>query len=134
MSLRVGLIGCGNISESISTTRRCFRDIAFVACADIDPDGARNGRRSDTQSPRARVGELLASDDVDIVLNLTIPEAHAEVSLAALEAGKHVYSEKPLATTVADGRAIVAAARAKGCASAPRRTRCSAPASSGRAR
>ena len=58
--------------------------------------------------------DLLKSDDVDIVLNLTIPEAHAEVSLQALEAGKHVYSEKPLATTVADGVAIVAAAKARG--------------------
>ena len=58
--------------------------------------------------------DLLKSDDVDIVLNLTIPEAHAEVSLKAIEAGKHVYSEKPLATAVADGVAIVAAAKAKG--------------------
>ena len=58
--------------------------------------------------------DLLKSDDVDIVLNLTIPEAHAEVSLQAIEAGKHVYSEKPLATAVADGVAIVAAAKARG--------------------
>ena len=58
--------------------------------------------------------DLLKSDDVDIVLNLTIPEAHAGVSLQAIEAGKHVYSEKPLATAVADGVAIVAAAKAKG--------------------
>ena len=60
------------------------------------------------------MNDLLKSDDVDIVLNLTIPEAHAEVSLQAIDAGKHVYSEKPLATAVADGVAIVAAAQAKG--------------------
>ena len=56
----------------------------------------------------------MASGDVDIVLNLTIPEAHAEVSLRALEAGEHVYSEKPLATTIAEGVAIVAAAKTRG--------------------
>jgi predicted dehydrogenase len=60
------------------------------------------------------VEDLLKSDDVDIVLNLTIPEAHVGVSLQAIEAGKHVYSEKPLATRVTDGEAIVAAAKAKG--------------------
>ena len=59
------------------------------------------------------VPDLLKRDDVDIVLNLSIPEAHAEVSLAALESGKHVYSEKPLATTVADGASILDAARAR---------------------
>ena len=75
-----------------------FRDIAFTACADIDAAAAeRQARRFviEARSPKA----LLNSDDVDIVLNLTIPEAHAEVSLAAIEAGKHVYTEKPLATT-----------------------------------
>ena len=65
-------------------------------------------------SPCASVKALLASADVDIVLNLTIPQAHAEVTLAALAAGKHVYTEKPLATTVAAGERIVAEARARG--------------------
>ena len=60
-----------------------------------------------------RVKELLADEEVDIVLNLTIPEAHAEVSLAAIDAGKHVYTEKPLANTVADGAKIISAAKAK---------------------
>src|SRR5690606_23094174 len=58
--------------------------------------------------------ELLADPDIEIVLNLTIPQAHAEISLAALEAGKHVYSEKPLAVTVEDGQRIIARAKQLG--------------------
>ena len=60
------------------------------------------------------VADLIAADDIDIVLNLTIPEAHRDVSLAAIAAGKHVYSEKPLGITLAEGKAIVAAADAAG--------------------
>lgn len=113
MSLRVGLIGCGNISDIYLTNAPLFRDIVFVACADIRPEIAE--RQAERYAIDARpVKELLASADVDIVLNLTIPEAHADVSLSAIEAGKHVYSEKPLATTLADGQQIIEAARAGG--------------------
>jgi predicted dehydrogenase len=112
MSLRVGLVGCGNISDIYLTNAPLFPDIRFTACADIDPEArARQGSRYAIAARSVKA--LLASEDVDIVLNLTIPEAHAEVSLAAIEAGKHVYSEKPLATTVRDGETIVAAAKAK---------------------
>ena len=113
MSLRVGLVGCGNISDIYLDNAALFRDIAFTACADIDAEAAeRQARRFAIEARSLKA--LLQSDDVDIVLNLTIPEAHAEVSLAAIEAGKHVYTEKPLATTVPDGHAVVAAANAKG--------------------
>jgi predicted dehydrogenase len=113
MTQRVGLIGCGNISDVYLVNSRLFRDFLVTACADLVPAAAK--RQSEKYAIPARdIKALLASDDVDIVLNLTIPEAHAEVSLAALEAGKHVYSEKPLATNVADGRAIVALAKARG--------------------
>jgi predicted dehydrogenase len=113
VTLRIGLIGCGNISDIYLINAQLFRDIAFVACADLRPESAE--RQSKLYAIPARpVKDLLASEDVDIVLNLTIPEAHAEVSLSAIEAGKHVYSEKPLATTVADGRRILEAARARG--------------------
>ncbi len=112
MSLRVGLIGCGNISDIYLLNAPGFRDIRFTACADINPEAsARQGARYALAARSVKA--LLASEDVDIVLNLTIPEAHAEVSLAAIDAGKHVYTEKPLATTVRDGERIVAAARAK---------------------
>jgi predicted dehydrogenase len=111
--MRIGLVGCGNISDVYLKNAPRFRDIVFTAAADLNPDAAR--RQAERYAIDARsVKDLLASDDVDIVLNLTIPEAHAEVSLQALEAGKHAYSEKPLAATVADGVAVVAAAKARG--------------------
>jgi predicted dehydrogenase len=109
MSVGVGIVGCGNISEVYLVNAKLFRDIRVVACADIDVEAAK--RQADRHGVvAASVADLLKRDDVDVVLNLTIPEAHAEVSLSALECGKHVYSEKPLATTVSDGERILAAA------------------------
>ncbi len=111
--IRVGVVGCGNISDIYLTNAPRFRDFAVTACADLSADAA--ARQAQRYAIKARsVTDLLKSEDIDVVLNLTIPEAHAEVSLQALEAGKHVYSEKPLATAVADGVAIMAAAKAKG--------------------
>ena len=111
--MRVGLVGCGNISDIYLQNGPRFQDIVFIACADLNPEAA--NRQAERYAIDARsVEDLLKSGDVDIVMNLTIPEAHAEVSLQAIEAGKHVYSEKPLATSVADGVAIVAAAKARG--------------------
>jgi predicted dehydrogenase len=112
MSLGVGVVGCGNISEVYFVNAKLFRDIRFVACADIDAEAA--SRQADRHGAVAcGVADLMKRDDVDIVLNLTIPEAHAEVSLAALESGKHVYSEKPLAMAVADGARILAVGKAR---------------------
>jgi predicted dehydrogenase len=111
--VRVGVVGCGNISDVYLLNAPRFHDIVITACADLNSTAAE--RRAERYAIDARsVEELLKSDDVDIVLNLTIPEAHAQVSLRALDAGKHVYSEKPMATTVSDGVAILAAAKAKG--------------------
>jgi predicted dehydrogenase len=110
--MRVGLVGCGNISDIYLQNGRRFRDIVFTACADINAEAAK--RQAERYAIHGRsVNDLLKSDDVDIVLNLTIPEAHAQVSLQAIDAGKHVYSEKPLSTAVADGVALVAAAQAR---------------------
>lgn len=111
--MRVGIIGCGNISDIYATNAPLFRDIDFVACADLMPVAAERlsakfGLRKLT------VDDLLTADDIDAVLNLTIPTTHAEVSLAAIANGKHVYSEKPLATSLADGQEVVSAARAAG--------------------
>ncbi|WP_152046302.1 Gfo/Idh/MocA family protein [Aureimonas psammosilenae] len=106
MVQRIGLVGCGVISGIYLHNASLFRDITFTACADMRPESAK--ARADEYGIRAlTLDELYRSEEVDIVLNLTNPEAHAEVALKALEAGKHVYGEKPLATSLADGQAIM---------------------------
>jgi predicted dehydrogenase len=113
MSMRIGLIGCGNISDIYLLNGPLFRDVKFVACADINEAAAK--RQAERYAIRAMSPrDLIASADIDIVLNLTIPESHAEVSQSALEAGKHVYGEKPLATNLADGVRLMQTAAAKG--------------------
>jgi predicted dehydrogenase len=104
--MRVGIIGCGNISDVYATNSRLFKDIDIVACADVSPQAA-DRVATKFALRKMSVDDLLSANDIDIVLNLTIPTAHAEVSRAALAAGKHVYTEKPLATTLEDGVAIV---------------------------
>ena len=109
----IGLIGCGTISGAYLRAAATFDVLKFVACADIDPAAAQ--RTEDTFGvPAMSVDALLARDDVDVVLNLTIPAAHGEVNLAALAAGKHAYCEKPFGLDVAEGRSVLAAAAAGG--------------------
>ena len=104
-TLGVGVIGCGDISESYLLRAPLFRGIEMRAVADIDM--ARAQARADGFGVRAdTVDGLLAADDVDIVVNLTVPAAHADVTRAILEAGKHAYSEKPLALSLADAEAL----------------------------
>jgi predicted dehydrogenase len=112
--LNVGLVGCGNISPRYVEGCRRFPILNVVACADSDSARAQAlaARFPDLQA-RA-VDDLLAGADVDIVVNLTPPAVHAEVSLAAIAAGKHVYSEKPLALTRDQGRGILQAAAEAG--------------------
>ena len=92
--MRVGIIGCGNISDIYVRNAKLFRDIEIVACSDINPAAAE--RIANKYSLReTSVRTLLAADDIEIILNLTLPAIHAEVSRAAIAAGKHVYSENP---------------------------------------
>ena len=110
----MGLIGCGNIAAAYVKGCRAFDLLDVVACADLDPARA-TALAAEYAIPRAlSVEALLADPAIDLVLNLTVPAVHAEVSLAVLAAGKHVHSEKPLALTRADGRAILDAAERAG--------------------
>ena len=118
--LRIGLIGCGAISGAYLSHARAFPILQFTACSDLDLERAK-AKSLEFQVPRVlSVEEILRDRNVDIILNLTVPKAHAEISLAALNAGKHVYCEKPLAISTAEGRQILATAKAKnlrvGCA------------------
>lgn len=111
--VRVGVMGCGAISAVYLRNLARLPEVEAVACADVDADRARN-RAQEFDIRACTPDELLALDEVEVVLNLTVPMAHADVSLAALNAGKHVYSEKPLAVTREDGRRILATAGERG--------------------
>ncbi|MFC7849188.1 Gfo/Idh/MocA family protein [Arthrobacter sp. NPDC057388] len=112
--LKVGIIGCGAIIAQYLTNFRKLDQIELVAVADLDPARAQ-AVADDYDGVRAlSVDGLLAADDVDLVLNLTVPAAHAEVALKAIAAGKSVYGEKPLAATTAEARQVLEAAREAG--------------------
>ena len=109
----IGIIGCGNISDAYLRGAARSDLISIKTVADINTEAA--AARAATYGVQAAgVDDLLADGDIEIVINLTVPLVHAEVSRAIISAGKHVYSEKPLAATLADGRAVVAAADAAG--------------------
>lgn len=109
---RIGVVGCGNISTTYMRNATLFRDLEIRACADLSADMAR--KRAEEFGIRAMtVDALMAADDIDLVLNLTVPNAHFDVSIAALAAGKHVFTEKPLAATAAEARILVAKARTR---------------------
>lgn len=111
--IRVGLIGCGKISDAYFTGCRRYPVLDLVACADLDLPRAE--AKAAAQGVRASsVADLLAAPDVDLVVNLTVPAAHAAVNRAILEAGKHAYCEKPFALNTADGRAVLELAKARG--------------------
>ncbi|RRS01592.1 Gfo/Idh/MocA family protein [Glycomyces terrestris] len=111
--LKIGIVGTGAISGQYLSAFERLDAVRLTAVADLDE--ARAKAVADAQGVRALgVDELLADPDVDLVLNLTIPAAHAEIALKAIAHGKHVYGEKPLASTPAEALPILEAARAAG--------------------
>lgn len=112
--VKVGIIGCGDISGAFIKGCRSFKNLDIAGCADLIFEKAVS-KAEEYELPRAfRVDEMVADPDIEIIINLTTPDAHAEVSLFAIDGGKHVYSEKPLATNRRDGRRILAAANGTG--------------------
>ena len=111
--INIGIIGCGNISSIYMKNIPSFKHLSLVACADLDIDRARV-QAEKFQVPKAyTVQEILEEPEIDLIINLTIPGAHAEVCIQALEAGKHVYVEKPLAVTREEAEEILAVADKK---------------------
>ncbi|WP_103174107.1 Gfo/Idh/MocA family protein [Paracoccus sp. SY] len=118
--LKLGLIGAGNISASYLGRAPHFAGIRFVAVADMN-HAAAEARATEYGIEARGVDALLASPDIDLIVNLTIPAAHFEISKRALQAGKHVYSEKPYVLTLEEGRELarIAAERGLRIGSAP---------------
>lgn len=105
MALKVGVVGCGNISGVYFDNAKRMSAIDIVACSDVDFDRAKVCAEKHGIEPLT-VEELIASE-IDIVLNLTTPNAHFSVAKAAIGAGKHVYNEKPLTISKDEGRALL---------------------------
>lgn len=108
-TIGVGIIGCGNIAATYLRLASRFAGFQIRAVADQNPAAAQ-ARATEFGVTALPVDALLASDDIALIINLTVPAAHAKVSAAILEAGKHVYSEKPLVLTLDEGRALAALA------------------------
>lgn len=113
-AVKVAVIGCGHVSGEYFQSFPMHREIELAACADLD--GGLAAKQAETYNiPKAlHPDELLADPEIEIVVNLTPPAVHADVSLATIAAGKHVFSEKPLATTLEESERIVSAAREAG--------------------
>tara|TARA_B100000427_G_C15500000_1_gene591557 strand:- start:48 stop:1205 length:1158 start_codon:yes stop_codon:yes gene_type:complete len=109
---KVGLIGCGHIAETYFRAQKYFNNIKIIKCADINHKAAKKCA-SLYGIKFSSVKEILKAKDVDIILNLTIPKAHYIVSKNALLNNKHVYSEKPMAINLKDGKNLIKIANKK---------------------
>ena len=113
-AVRGGGIGGGKISDIYLTNCSASQDVEVVACADLDEERAREKAALHGVPDAPSVGDLLADPEIEVVLNLTVPQAHATVSLAALREGKSVHTEKPLAIELADAHLSLKEAHDRG--------------------
>jgi predicted dehydrogenase len=111
---RVGVVGCGNISGIYLQAHNTFEILEIVACADIVMERAREQAAKHNVPKACTAEELLADPEIEIVVNLTNPDAHAEVAMQAVEAGKSVYNEKPLTLSRDEACRLLDAAKARG--------------------
>jgi len=113
-AIKVGVVGCGKISDVYLENCRASEDVEVVACADLDEKRARKKAALYGVPHSGSVADLLEEGDLDVVLNLTVPQAHHTVSLAALREGMSVHTEKPLAIELEDARRILEEADDRG--------------------
>jgi predicted dehydrogenase len=112
--VNVGILGCGHVSDQYFEGCGRFADLRLVGCADLDVARAEEKAALHGIGRACSPAELLHAGDVEIVVNLTPPLVHAEATLAAIRAGKHVWSEKPLAASLEEARALLDASAAAG--------------------
>ncbi len=109
---KVGLIGCGHISETYFRAHKYFNNFKIVKCADIKEQAAiKCSKNYGIKS--LSVSNLLKDNEIEIILNLTPPKSHYQIAKKALLNGKHVYSEKPLAINLKDGKELLKIANKK---------------------
>jgi predicted dehydrogenase len=111
--LGLGIAGTGNIAGSYARDALTHPEIRLVAATDLDPDRATAFAAEHGCQVHGTLDDLLADDAVDIVVNLTVHHAHYEVTKRALEAGRHVYSEKPLALRSSEAAELITLARTR---------------------
>jgi predicted dehydrogenase len=116
MTTGIGIIGCGTISGAYLRTLTGAPGVRVAAVADLDPARARAQADAFGIADAVDPATLLAREDVELIVDLTVPAAHFAVNRLALEAGKAVYSEKPLSASAAEARALLALARERGLA------------------
>ncbi|MCG1021681.1 Gfo/Idh/MocA family protein [Sutcliffiella horikoshii] len=112
--MKAGIIGTGTISGIYLEAPSKFTILDIVAVADLDIERAKIRAKEFQIEKVYTVAEMLEDPEIDMIINLTIPKAHYEVTLAALEAGKHVFVEKPLTLDVEEGRKVLELAKQKG--------------------
>ena len=103
--MKIGIIGCGTISSAYFEGARRTDILEIKACADLRPEAAQ-AQAQKYNAHACSVDELLADREIELVVNLTIPRAHVDIGLQVLEAGKHVYSEKPLGVDIETGKKL----------------------------
>lgn len=109
--MKVGLIGTGFISDSYLCTRDLHPEVEVIGAYDREPGRLRRVADAFGVKPYSTIERLLADGEIELVLNLTNPRQHADVTQACLDSGKHVYSEKPLAMEPGEAKALVEKAR-----------------------
>lgn len=111
--MAIGIIGCGTISDAYLKGAARSRMIRVKSVADVRAEAAA-AKAKEYGVAAAGVDALLADPEIELVLNLTIPAAHAPIDLRIVEAGKHAYSEKPLAVDLAEAEQMLLVAKARG--------------------
>lgn len=112
---KVGILGCGNISSTYAgDIRRFYKDLELVACANRNPEKAKQLAQEFGIPKVCTTEELLQDPEVQIIINLTPPQSHVELNKKIIAAGKHLFSEKPFAPTLAEAKEVLELAREKG--------------------
>ncbi|BER91617.1 Gfo/Idh/MocA family protein [Atrimonas thermophila] len=112
--VKIGLVGCGNICDIYFQNVKKFSNTEIIACCDIIEERMKKKAQEYEIPQYGSLEDILNNPDIEVVLNLTPPQSHAKITLAALEAGKHVYSEKPLSVDLEEGKKIIDLAQSKG--------------------